>query len=181
MPTDVDAGWIIKSSTEGRGKFRWGHKVHLLCDVNYEMPIAVDVTAGNVHDSRKATALLQQARYTYGKFTPDYVLADAGYSSQAIRRAIKQQYWAEPIIDPNPSHKRAVARTALTPEWKALYRQRTAVERLNARLKMHRKLDHVRVRGRFKVRVHALMSVIVLQARALAYPMEMRQCVARAA
>ncbi len=46
---------------------------------------------------------------------------------------------------------------------------------------MHHRLDHVRVRGRIKVRIHALMSVIVVQARALAYPMEMRHCVVKAA
>ena len=45
----------------------------------------------------------------------------------------------------------------------------------------HWKLDHVPVRGRISVRDHALMSVIVLQARALAYPLEMRRRVAKAA
>ncbi len=40
-----------------------------------------------------------------------------------------------------------------------------------------RKLNHVRVRGRFKVRVHVMLSVIALQARALAFPARMRECV----
>ena len=44
----------------------------------------------------------------------------------------------------------------------------TAIERLNSRLKAFCKLNFVRVRGRLKVRVHAMLSVIVLQARALA-------------
>jgi hypothetical protein len=59
----------------------------------------------------KALPLLQQARYTHGPFHPDYVICDAGYSSQEVRQQIKRQYLAEPIIDPNPSHKKAFART----------------------------------------------------------------------
>ena len=58
-----------------------------------------------------------------------------------------------------------------------LYNRRTSIERLNGRLKAFRKLNHVRVRGRLKVRVHAMLSVIVCQARALAFPMQMRECV----
>lgn len=43
-------------------------------------------------------------------------------------------------------------------------------------LKAFRKLNDVRVRGRFKVRVHAMLSVIMLQARALAFPDQLRRC-----
>ena len=75
---------------------------------------------------------------------------------------------AQAIIDPNPMHKRAVAKLNKTEAWKMLYARRTGVERVNGRLKAHRKLDFVRVRSRFKVRVHALLAVIVLQAQALA-------------
>ena len=85
-----------------------------------------------------------------------------------LRRFIKRQYRAEPVIDPNPTHKKAVAKTPKTAERKMIYNRRTAVERLNGRLKAHRSLNSVRVRGRFKVRVHAMMSAIVCQAQVLA-------------
>jgi len=74
----------------------------------------------------------------------------------------------EPIIDPNPGHKKAFAKLVKTPEWKAIYNKRTAIERLNGRLTAHRRLNSIRVRGRFKVRIHAMLSVIVCQAQALA-------------
>ena len=95
---------------------------------------------------------------------------DAAYSSQAIRHAIKQHYWAEPVIDPNPSHKSATAKTIKTPEWKKVFARRTAVERLNGRLKGFYKLNDVRVRGHIKVRVHALLSAIVLLGQAISCP-----------
>ena len=63
---------------------------------------------------------------------------------------------------------KAARRPEKTAEWKMIYNRQVAVERLNGRLKAHRKLDSVRTRGRFKVRVHAFMSVIVCQALALA-------------
>ena len=125
-------------------------------------------STGAVHDSRKATPLLQQARYTYGKFKPEHVICDAAYSSKRIRRTIKRQYRAEPIIDPNPRHKRAYAKTGKTAEWRMVYNRRVSIERLNGRLKTHRRLDSVRVRGRHKVRIHAMISVIVCQSIALA-------------
>lgn len=71
-------------------------------------------------------------------------------------------------IDPNPTHRKALAETVKTAEWKMIYNRRTAIERLNSRLKGHRRLDSVRVRGRGKVLVHALLAVIVCQAQAVA-------------
>lgn len=167
--SDPDAGWCVKKNTQGTKKFVYGYKVHILCDADSELPMVVDISEGNLHDINKASPLLRQARYTMGgKFMPKYVICDAGYSSENLRKLIVRQYRAEPIIDPNPSHKRAVAKTEKTPEWKAIYNTRSAMERLNGRLKGFRKLDRVRVRGRFRVRIHAMMSIIVCQAQALA-------------
>ena len=164
---DPDAGWCLKTNTEGNKKFVWGYKAHILCDTETELPMVVDISAGNVSDFGKATSLLQQARFTYGPFNPDYVICDKGYSSDRIRKAIKGQYHSEPVIDPNPAHKK-VSRTDKTRERKAIYNRRTAIERLNGRLKAHRKLNHLRVRGKMKVRVHVNMAGILCQAQALA-------------
>lgn len=167
--SDPDAGWCVKSNTEGNKKYVWGYKVHILCDADSELPIAVDISPGNLHDVNKASPLLSQMRYTMGgRFHPDHVICDAGYSSDKLRHLITRQYWAEPIIDPNPGHKKAFARLVKTPEWKAIYNKRTAIERLNGRLKAHRRLNSVRVRGRSKIRIHAMLSIIVCQAQALA-------------
>ena len=128
-PSDPDAGWCVKTNTEGNKKYVWGYKVHILCDADSELPLTVDISPGNLHDVNKATLLLSQARYTLGgKFRPEYVICDSAYSSDKLRRSISQHYWAEPIIDPNPGHKRAFKRLVKTPEWKATYNKRTAVE-----------------------------------------------------
>jgi len=175
--SDPDAGWTVKANTQGRNQYTFGYKAHILCDAEYELPIVVDVSAGNVNDVRKASPLLYQARHTYGKFVPDYVLCDAGYSSDRLRRLIKRQFRATPLIDAHPLHKKAVATQKATLEWKSIYSHRSAIERLNGRLKAFFKLDAIRVRGRMKVQVHATMAILVLQARALAFPSRMRGCV----
>ena len=166
--SDPQAGWVVKRATDGNRKYVYGYKVHLLADAEYEVPISMTVTAGNIPDIKQASAVLRQARFTTSKFYPDYVICDAGYSSDALRSLIKRQYRAEAIIDPNAAHKKAFARTEKTPEWKALLRRRSSIERLNGRLKEFRRLNTVRVRGRFKVTLHAMLSVAVCQAKALA-------------
>lgn len=148
--SDPDAGWCVKKGTQGQLKYVWGFKIHLLVDSNYELPVAVDVSPGNLHDSRKMTPLLSQARYTYGRFNPKYVLAGAAYCSDPIRRVIKKQYGAVALIDPNPTHRRAYQRERrlMDSEWRAIYRTRQSVERTFSRLKSHRRLNNLRCRGR---------------------------------
>ena len=55
--------------------------------------------------------------------------------------SITYQYHSTPIIDPNPGHKGAYAKTEKMAEWKMLYNRRIASQRLNGRLKAHRRLD----------------------------------------
>ncbi len=166
--SDPDAGWCVKRGTNGLKKYVWGYKVHILADTTYELPMAVNVTAGNVADVKKAPALLQEARVTHSKFHPQYVICDAGYSDEKLRRLVRRQYRGKPIIDPNPHHYKAVANTEKTAEWRMVYNRRSSIERLNGRLKGHRRLNSVRVRGHLKVAVHAMLSIIACQAQALA-------------
>jgi transposase len=167
-PTDKDAGWVIKADTAGRGKFTWGYKLSLLVDTTYELPLAAKVTSGNVHELKAAPILLAQARWVNDKFHPKYVIADSAYSSEKFRCLIRRQYRAIPIIKPNTTHKKAIRRYPETPHWQFIYNRRTCTERLFSRLKGHRKLNCIRVRGIRKVYLHCLMSIIVSQAHAIA-------------
>ncbi len=53
-------------------------------------------------------------------------------------------------------------------KWKRLYRKRTASERVNSRLKEHLLLDQQYVRGKNKISVNILLSILTMQASALA-------------
>ena len=102
-----------------------------------------------------------------GKFRP-LPLMDAGYSSEPLRLWIKRQYRTDAIIKPNAAHKKAVKLHSLTPEEKITYHRRISVEQAFGRLKCHRKLNSIRVRGIDKVTLHCFLSVIVLQSQAVA-------------
>ena len=163
--SDPDATWAAKLDTAGKKKFYYGYKVHILADTQYELPVAAQVTTGSAHDVSVASRVLSEARFTYSKFHPDYVIADAGYSSDKFRHLIRRQYRGKPIIKVNRAHKKALF--AETKEWKALYNRRTAIERLNARLKCYRRLNNVTVRRKQKVTIHCFLSLIVVQSQAL--------------
>ncbi len=173
--TDPDAGWVIKGGTERMRKFVWGYKMHLMIDTTYEIPIAAITTRGNMADIHQAKPLLRQGRFTYSRFRPDYVILDAGYSSNALRRVIWKQWRAVPIVKSKKSEKRTIGDE--TPEWQLIYNRRTAVERCFSRLKSHRRLNQITVRNRRKVTVHNVIPVIVMQAMALAFPESPRRCV----
>jgi transposase len=173
--SDPDAGWVVKSGTNGKRKFVWGYKMHLMVDTTYEIPVTANITKGNVADVHQATPLLSQARYTYGRFLPEYVICDAGYSSTKLRRVIKKQWKAQPIIKANKTHRMWLADE--TEEWQTIFNRRTAVERVFGRMKNHRRLNNITVRHRRKVMVHSLIPVIVTQAVALTFPDTPRNCV----
>jgi transposase len=172
--TDPDAGWVIKADSNGKKKFVWGYKLHLMVDTAYEIPVTANITKGNTSDIRKAGALLGDARRIL-KFHPDHVICDAGYSSQALRTLIKRQYRAEAIIKSPKTHKRWLGDE--TPAWRLIFNRRVAVERAFGRMKNHRRLNHITVRRRLKVTIHSLIPVIVTQAMALAFPDTPRNCV----
>ena len=96
------------------------------------MPTAANVSAGNVHDSERASNILGEARFTNGKFHPRFAMADAGSSSKDLFRLLRRQYRTKPVIEINAGQKCLLAHEAdsyRTPQWKALYKQRTGVER----------------------------------------------------
>ena len=173
--SDRDAGWVIKTDSNGKRKFVWGYKMHLMVDTTYELPIAVNITKGNTADVRQATPLLSQAHTIYSKFHPQYVICDAAYSSAELRKAIKKNFKTHPIIRAPKTHKKWIDEQ--TPEWQLIFNRRTAIERVFGRMKNHRRLNNITVRRRRKVTVHSLIPVIVTQAVALAFPNTPRNCV----
>lgn len=160
---DKEAGWSVKRGTQGKNEFTYGWKLHLLVDAEYELPIAAHVSAGNVHDAKRASNVLSEAQFTrHGKFRPHFVMADKGYSGKPIQDLVRC-YWAKPIIDVNAAHEKLARRTAkrrATPEFAALYKQRTAVERVFSRLKGQRALNRITVRSLAKVTVHCYLALV---------------------
>ena len=167
--SDKDAGWVVKGDTHGKKKYVWGYKLTLAVDTESELPMAFKLTKGNVADVKVAAPVLNRIRnHVSPRFHPEYIIADAGYSSQELRTFIQRQYRAMPIIKAHPLHARARKRYPETPEFRMAYSRRQSVERVNARLKGHRRLNSIRVRGLMKVEMHCLLALVTMQAQALA-------------
>ncbi len=131
-PSDPEAKWSVKNNTHGKKEFVLGWKLHLLVDCEFELPIAANVTPGNTSDVTRATNLLSEARRTYSRFLPRYLMADQGYSGRPLFKTVHQQFKAIPIILVNRTHKRLKSELGefqKTEEFRALYSQRQAVER----------------------------------------------------
>jgi transposase len=178
--SDQDATWTVKLDTSGKQKFYFGYKLHLLADTCYELPIAAKLTTASIHDVRVASRVLSEARFTYSRFHPEYVIGDAGYCSRKLRSLIRQQYRGKPIIKVNPRTRKVSPPE--TREWATIYNRRTSIERLFARLKGYRRLNNITVRRIRKVTVHCFISLIAVQAQALhsvlnSQVSSIRQCV----
>ena len=163
--SDKDVTWAVKPDTAGKKKYFFGYKLHLLADTQREIPIAANITTASIADVRIASRVLSHARFTYRAFHPKFVICDAGYCSKKLRGLIKRQYRAEPIIKVNPTHKKALF--VETKQRQQIYGQRTAIERVFSRLKTHRCLNSIIVRGLRKVTVHCFLSLIITQSQAL--------------
>jgi len=167
VKSDPEAGWSIKKGSQGVKEMVYGWKLHLLVDCGPgEMPIAANISAGNVHDSQRISNVLSEARKTYPRFLPRFVIADAGYSSKEIFHLIRSQFKSQPAIKLNPQHKtllRGEGPKQATAEFQALGRQRQSVERAFSLLKRNWALNNITTQGIRKVTTHCYLALIVMQ------------------
>lgn len=176
--SDGEASFTRKKNSRGKEQWYWGYKLHVAADAKYEIPIIASVTTASRADSLELIPLIHGAYQRHAWFAPEYVTADAGYDTVAIAETLVRFMNVAPIIPirnlprknaPDPEDKRhfpPIARGSA--EWKALYATRQGVERCFSRLKQHRALDSHCRRGLRKVTLHALMSVLTMQAVAVA-------------
>ena len=97
--TDPDAQSGRKKGTDGKMKWWYEYKSHMISDATYELPISEYVTPANesdMHQVRRSLELLPNP--------PTHVLADSGYYS-AANRAIVEEFNAIQVIKPHPLHK----------------------------------------------------------------------------
>ena len=138
----VQGRWVVIDSTaleaffKADGEAMWGYrhaskpfygyKLHIVVDALSELPIALEVTPGNVHDSRLLKTMLHAAMDIK---RVEVLEGDAAYDSKAIRE-YAQRLGVRLIIPVNPRralHGRRRRRRR--------GRRRYAVEHANSRLK----------------------------------------------
>ena len=160
LPKHCDIG--AKKNSQGNTEYWRGYKLHL--DVaDGQIPISVVLTSASLHDSQVAIPL---ATMTTQRVTYCYELMDAGYDAQHIRQQ-SESMGHVPIIDPHPYHNvefEDKRKPELSPAQKQRYRERTMVERINARVKDEFGGRTIRVRGHAKVLAHLMFGIVALTA-----------------
>lgn len=170
MLKDLPVGCAIgtKVNSQGHAQYWRGYKLHL--DVaDGQLPISAILTGANVHDSQAAIPLMTM---TSQRVTYLYDVMDSAYDADPIldhSRELKHV----PIVEPHPRRgtkkeskmpKAFPAKLApeLSPAQRQRYKERTMVERVNARLKDEFGASQIRVRGAAKVMAHLMFGVLAL-------------------
>jgi hypothetical protein len=166
LPRQCDIG--AKKNSQGQEQYWRGYKLHL--DVaDGQVPISAILTSASVHDSQVAIPLMTM---TTARVTHLYELMDSAYDADGIL-AHSRKLNHVPIVAPNqrrgtrkPSQLPKVFPVEPAPEltWaqQERFKERTMIERVNARLKDEFGASHLRVRGAAKVMAHLMFGVLAL-------------------
>lgn len=166
LPRQCDIG--AKKNSQGQEQYWRGYKLHL--DVaDGQIPISAVLTSASVHDSQVAIPLMT---ITGNRVTHLYELMDSAYDADGIL-AHSRKLNHVPIVAPN--QRRASRKVSQLPKvfpakpapeltWaeQDRFKERTMIERVNARLKDEFGASHLRVRGAAKVMAHLMFGVLVL-------------------
>jgi hypothetical protein len=154
LPRACDRG--TKCNAQGY-KTSWnGYKMHI-DTADCGVPVAAVLTSASMHDSRAAVPL---SRLTAARVTNLYDLMDAAYCSKELH-ADSRGLGHVPLIDHNP---RSGEKELFEPADAVRYRERSAAERTNARLKDEFGGRDIMVKGHVKVMCHLMFGLLALSA-----------------
>ncbi len=156
-----------KRNAKGHTTSWIGYKLHL--DVaDGDIPISGLLTSASLHDSQVAIPL---ATLTAGRVSNLYDLMDSAYDAPEIKQK-SRALGHVPIIDKNPRSAPGKAEMAAEARGRQIagyklaeevrYNERSAAERVNARLKDEFGGRNVRVRGHAKVLCHVMFGILAL-------------------
>jgi len=152
LPTHCGIG--VKTSSNGYQQHWRGYKLHL--DVaDGQIPISAVLTSASLHDSQVAIPL---ATMSTQRVTYLYELMDCAYEAGHILEDSRSKGHVAIVDRPI----RAGKVRQLDPAEKARYRERTMVERVNARLKDEFGGRTIRVRGASKIMAHLMFGILAL-------------------
>lgn len=148
---DPDARW-----TKIRKKEYFGYKIHIMACINSELPLALIVTPANESDCTQFIPLYKSLPYI-----PRTVLGDAAYDTAEVRNTAAAEGYGRAYIKVNLRSNKRI-KPYYSQEWCEKYKKRTAIERLNSRLKNFLHLRRMKVRGIIAVTCYAYLGCIAM-------------------
>ncbi len=121
---DPDAAWGAKKTyltagTEGKGqkatKWWFGYKLHLVVDVNYELPVAFEVTKANVAETERLMPMVEEIeeKHPILHARAETLTADKGYDDGKDKAALYDRHGIVPLIDTRDMQKQEKRETWL--------------------------------------------------------------------
>ena len=166
LPDACDVG--TKKNSKGYKTSWTGYKLHI-DSADGGIPVSCLLTSASVHDSQVAIPL---AKMSNERVTNLYDLMDSAYDAPQIHE-ISRQLGHIPLIDKHPRRDKELKietkaenkRCRIIGDQKAeavRYKERSTVERVNARLKDEFGGRVVRVKGAAKVMCHLMFGILAL-------------------
>jgi hypothetical protein len=152
LPVFCDIG--SKNNAKGYKEAWIGYKLH--ADVNdCGLPMSVVLTSASLHDSQVAIPMIKM---TSSRVNYLYDLMDSAYDAGSIYEA-SRAHGHVPIIDKNSRGKQVIP---MAPHESVRYRERSAAERFNSRMKEEFGACNIMVRGAHKVTLHLMFGVLAV-------------------
>jgi len=188
LAREADVTNLIPLIEKARNKFEWFYPWHVIADKGYDAGYNYKA----IHNMGAIPIIkMKEKQQSEGKYTIDelgiphcksglpLLLKDhdkkkglryvcpyrAGKADcQIHQECTLKVVWIRPLWE----YRKLCTIPRDSDEWNSVYSKRTAVERVNSKLKEHRRLNSHCHRGLEKVRLHCLMSVLSLVVTALA-------------
>lgn len=136
-PDDKEAGWGWDHIEE---EFVYGYKIHVIVDTKTELPLSLNVTKANVHDSTQFQELYPKTKLYKTRFPTMFYIADKAFDNSGIRRTLFKDN-VQPIIK--------ASKVPFEPQYPGWflekYKKRVAVERFFSRLKEYLDLKKLEI------------------------------------
>ena len=152
------------NTTAKTTKYYFGFRVHLLADVNYELPLAFKVIPASKGEREVAEEILTESEILLKNTKA--VMADKGYdqSTDSLRYGFHPKYNDNRIFRINRSEDiwifSKVSQQSHKFEW--LYNKRSAIERINDRLDRDFMFENHTIRGLEKVTLYVTMACLCI-------------------
>lgn len=152
IPTVCNVG--SKKNSQGHTETWIGYKLHVDTS-DSGLPVTALLTSASLHDSQVAIPMMKM---TTNRVIYLYDLMDSAYDAKPIYN-VSKALGHVPIIDRNPRRGDALP---MSPAEAQRYKERSAAERFNSRLKGEFGGETVMVKGAEKVKLHLMLGVIAL-------------------
>lgn len=149
---DKEAGWGWDHIEE---KHVYGYKIHVIVDVNTELPVTLSVTKAGTHDSTQFQRLYTEVKSYNARFPTRFYTGDKAFDSSSIRKTLFGDN-VTPIVK--------ASKTRIKPqypkEFLKKYAKRISVERFFSRLKEFLDLKKLQVYSKNNVLVYSYIIII---------------------